>query len=786
MITILVFFALVVGMGAAEIVQMDSKSYQKLVMEDLQPWTLFFYDSSMISDEDAMSQMLDKLEESVMPYGIGLGKVDCADIKGNKATRKICMNAGLQTIPAVGFVTEMPAMNPYTNKLGREIKLYSGNDPTDIKKIERSLISKNYPTVNVKNIKSTSGDIEGELDDLLEEAGDALVYLSSKDTVSLFTKSLCYAFLKMSCITVGGMSAEEIGEKFGIEIESLPLLLVRPKDGKPSLYPQSSDLDVAAKRDRANILEWVVETTGYSFDVDESQKSDAKKKDKGSAGGAPKDLGTEKFSASEFKAESLKEDEAWVLLISEGGYSALASEDDKTSWKKLAGAAEGAVRAGELDCSGVSGSGLGAMLCKERATPFMVMIPAGDEDDRSDVVSSPVKKSNMYDLSDAAKAKSAALNSLPDSINYIGEGDLDGFMMMSAQANQMGLLVMSDKTEAPPMLRNVKYVLDKEQVATLAFLSEPSAQFIASLNMPAELPMPAVFMLTIAKENPEGTPEGTQATSLTPYDPGMFGPLKFRSLMNFIMSVYQNSGYAEKHHQQGRQPGGAGDGGSGDGIDSAFGDITSAGADDPVTVSSQEEWERECGASFRGICVLAFTKKGTEEEMATINTAVITKLGKAGAAFKFLVVDGPCQLSFAERFDVSFDMMPAYAIYSPSKGRTVSLRESVTAEKVYLFLDAVLGGRATTYALAQRPTLSEVCELDESQAADPVEEEPMDDFLEEIRREEEEKAAALAKELKEERARIKEEEKKKKAEAKAAPKKVKKVIKKKKSKKSEL
>ena len=173
--------------------------------------------------------------------------------------------------------------------------------------------------------------------------------------------------------------------------------------------------------------------------------------------------------------------------------------------------------------------------------------------------------------------------------------------------------------------------------------------------------------------------------------------------------------------------------------------------------------------------------------MASINTAVIAKLGKAGAAFKFLVVEGPCQLSFADRFDVSYDMMPAYAIYSPSKGRTVSLKESITAEKVRLFLDAVLGGRATTYALAQRPSMSAECELVEGEAEGmQVEEEPMDDFLEEIRREEEEKQAQMQKELKEEQKKRKEQEKAEAEAAKTAPKKVKKIIKKKKPKKTEL
>lgn len=765
-----------------QVVQLDSKTYQKDVMDSAEPWVIWYFDSTMVSDMAAMEGMLDNLLTSVQPYGIALGKLDCADIKGNRGTRKLCMNAGIQTIPAVGFITEAPEINPYTNKNGRAIKIHTG-DPTDVSKVQRGLISKNFPNDNIKSIKSTSGDIEGEMDDLLEEAksGDALIYFNTKDSVSLFTKSICFAFSRMSCITVGGMTVEEISEKFGVEVESLPVLMAKKGDSAPSAYPRSSELESASDRDRRDVLDWVVQSTGYSFESEAKSGGDSTKKDSGKSSG-PKDLDTEKFSATNFTVNSLKEEEAWVLLVSEGGFNALESDEDKSNWKKLVGASEGYVRAGELECGGTSGNGVGPSICKERDLPFMVMIPAGDEDDRSEVLSrsGKVKKSNLYDLADAGKAKSAALNSLPDNVNYIGEGDIDSYMMMNVQTDRMGLLVMSDKAEAPPMLRNINQVLAKEGLANLAFLSEPSSQFISSLNMPPDMPMPAVFMLTMAKENPEGTPEGQQATSLAPYDPSIFGPLRFRSIMNFIMSVYHNSGYADRHREQGIP-------GEEAGSDSTFGDLSSARASEPVTIASEGDWDQECGPSYRGICVLAFTKQGTEEEVASINAEVISKLGKAGAAFKFLVVDGPCQLSFAERFDVSYDMMPAYAIYSPSKGRTVCLKESATTEKVHLFLDAVLGGRATTYALAQRPSLSAECELDESEAeATQVEEEPMDDFLEEIRREEEERQAKMQKELKEEQKRRKEEEKKAAEEAKAAPKKVKKVIKKKKVKKSEL
>ena len=138
--------------------------------------------------------------------------------------------------------------------------------------------------------------------------------------------------------------------------------------------------------------------------------------------------------------------------------------------------------------------------------------------------------------------------------------------------------------------------------------------------------------------------------------------------------------------------------------------------------------------------------------------------------------------------------MPAYSIYSPSKGRSAAFREGLSAEKVSSFLDSVLGGRATTFAVPQRPSLSDTCEMDEAElmngaagGADYEGEEPMvDDFLEEIRREEAEKAALLKKELAEEAKKAKEEAKAAKEAAKSAPKKVKKVVKKVKKKKSEL
>merc|ERR1711988_640994 len=131
--------------------------------------------------------------------------------------------------------------------------------------------------------------------------------------------------------------------------------------------------------------------------------------------------------------------------------------------------------------------------------------------------------------------------------------------------------------------------------------------------------------------------------------------MKFRSLLNFVLSAYHNAGYADAKMQD--------QGGEGQDPTSQFGDFSGAAGDvTPALVASEEDWERECPSTFKGICAIAFTKAGFEESVAEVSTSVIASLGKSAAAFKFLTANGPCQLSFGDRFDVSYEMMPAYAI----------------------------------------------------------------------------------------------------------------------------
>ena len=231
----------------------------------------------------------------------------------------------------------------------------------------------------------------------------------------------------------------------------------------------------------------------------------------------------------------------------------------------------------------------------------------------------------------------------------------------------------------------------------------------------------------------------------------MFGPLKFRSLLNFVLSAYHNAGYADAKMQQQ-------DGERQDPTSQLEDFGGSAAGMTPVQVASEEDWERECPSTFKGICTLTFTRAGHEDTMAEVTQAVISRLGKSAKAFKFLIVNGPCQLSFSDRFDVSYEMMPTFAIYSPVKARAAAYKGTMETNMLGEFLEGILKGKTNTFPLAQRPTMGSECEMDESAAEAIIEEEePMDDFLEEIRREEEERQEALKRELQEETKKRKEE-----------------------------
>ena len=90
----------------------------------------------------------------------------------------------LKNIPHFAFVTDAPELNPYNKKMHRAMTAYDG-PPSDIKTVERRF-AKNYPGADSIQVLSSVTEVPSK------EA--AIVVSSSKSSLALYTKSVCYAF----------------------------------------------------------------------------------------------------------------------------------------------------------------------------------------------------------------------------------------------------------------------------------------------------------------------------------------------------------------------------------------------------------------------------------------------------------------------------------------------------------------------------------------------------------------------------------------------------------------
>jgi hypothetical protein len=260
------------------------------------------------------------------------------------------------------------------------------------------------------------------------------------------------------------------------------------------------------------------------------------------------------------------------------------------------------------------------------------------------------------------------------------------------------------------------------------------------------------------------------------YNPKLFGPIRFDSMSDFILQTYAASGLMEKNGDP-----------FGINKDSPSSGTTNA-AVDLQTTESEEEWKSNCGPEFRGLCAILFVngKDQSSDGLGNKFLDIARAMGANAAAFKFLLIDGACQTTFADSFDIQDSKLPTVVAYSPSKDRYALVKSAYSdSSAVKDFLIAVASGKMSTQPMSVRPTFKSECEVVEEYIESASED--AGDFLEEIRKEEEERAKRLAKEVEEERKRLLEEKASKaNADANSKKKKKKKSNKSKESKKSEL
>ena len=745
---ILICFGISKAFGSAVIDVEGPTGLQKFVHDTTAPVLVSYQPGS---DDDKLNDLIDQVEARVGAFGVVVARVDCS----TKENKRMCASAGLRTLPSFQVFVEAPSLNPYTKKRFRNGIFFEHNQGggLDSRALER-FIGKNIPDV-VTRVTSTS-ELKTKLSSP-SSASFSLVLLSDKTTVSMLIKSVANSFSsrQLPVYQMGGVAVDEINAMLDKSFEGLPQLGLVSSSSPLALH-SVFDGDL---HDRKSIMEWIQSVTKLEEGkVDPNVDAE----DKTTSGGdhkSPEDqpAAVKSYSSSEFTEESLPDSEVWLVhVVSE-------SSPKGDEWKKLTSWCEGVIKSAILLCSSTEGLGLGSKLCRARDLPFVAVIPHGSSA-RKKFHATPEKGSYVFALSETESIKKAALESLPESaVHSMGEDGLQLFLQDVHNTKELlPVMILSDKSTAPAMLRNL--ALSLEKFSQVAFVTSPSKDFLKNIGNP-RLPT-AIAMFSAAPE--EGQQPGFQVVV---YDHTVLGPMRFQSLQNFVLQTFSRSSLAEGYIK--RQNAAAG------GSASIAGEVQK----DLFDVTKEAEWNEHCGTSFRGICAVGLLSSEAESAASASSAlnAVMADLGRSGAAFRFITVDGECQYGFANRFDVQLENFPALAAYSPSKGRFAIFRGAFKEGPMKEFLNNILSGKASTIAIPQRPTLAAACDGQHSAApiADESEESKAeaDDFMAEIRREEAERKAQLKKEMQEEEARRKKLEEEE-AAAKPAMRKIKRKVKK--------
>ena len=370
--------------------------------------------------------------------------------------------------------------------------------------------------------------------------------------------------------------------------------------------------------------------------------------------------------------------------------------------------------------------------------PFIVVIPYGSSA-RSQLTKSLITKW-VFSIEESESARNKALESLPeDAVTTIMEYNFNDFIASSVEKKLLAVVVLSEKSSPPLMLRNIALLFKK--ISLIGFFPNPPAKFVQNFGTPPP-PVPSLIALF---EGPSEQ-EGASAFQVNVFDPKMFGPIKFESIRDFIIQTYSVAG--KKYENT-------------DSVE----DTNSPSSNVEINhIETEDEWDKVCGVGFKGICAISFMNgndTSVAEDFKSRFLSMAKSIGSSYAsAFKFISINAVCQITFADSFDVQETKLPTVVAYSPSKDRYAQLKSSFSEASTKDFLISVVSGKSSTQPLSLRPKFHDGCDIIETYIDEPLED--AGDFLAEIKREEEERAKKMKLELEEER-KLAEEEKRKQA-----------------------
>ncbi|CAE7356299.1 unnamed protein product [Symbiodinium microadriaticum] len=340
---------------------------------------------------------------------------------------------------------------------------------------------------------------------------------------------------------------------------------------------------------------------------------------------------------------------------------------------------------------------------------------------------------------DVDAALKRAQESIPeDMIPVVTEVTLDSMILSPAFATgQAAIIALSNRPTPSALIRNAAAA--SKTFARMGFMSNPSPQFMAQLG---NLPLPTVIGMM---DGPEV--DGQKNFQIMPYDPAVFGPINFHTLMAFIVNVDRQS-TALRGGDSAESPGRV--------------SPDKNGRDGPAIlseVSSADDWQKYCGDGFKGICAVGFMGAPAgvdpaDAEAISVFQAAIDSMDLT-SAYNFVWVDASCQTKLAEAFEVTGGATPALVVYSPLKNRFAKYVGSYAKDNMRSYLDSMAAGRVSTFPLSETPVYDSTVECLTAEAltsdTSSGDDFDADDFLAEMQKEEAERQAALKKSLEEER-----------------------------------
>lgn len=160
----------------------------------------------------------------------------------------------------------------------------------------------------------------------------------------------------------------------------------------------------------------------------------------------------------------------------------------------------------------------------------------------------------------------------------------------------------------------------------------------------------------------QGTPYNFR---LAIYNPAIFGRMGFRSVLSFLLNVWQQADptYANKVVTEVVR-----------GVKPDAEAAAAVGGGGKLSAITHGEWgTSQCSPTSAGLCVIGFLAGEPEQGSQKRHLDVLRQVAaaEASAPLRFLYVDGICFAGFAEAFDLQPPKLPTLAVYSAKKQRSV-------------------------------------------------------------------------------------------------------------------